>query len=49
MGFSQDNYYSINNNKLFYCVLTYSTFTLIPITIDQNLFVTLPTTQDLNY
>ena len=48
MGFGQENYYSINYNKLFHCVLTYSTFNLIPITLDQNLFVTLSTIQVLN-
>ena len=49
MGFGQENYCSIKNNKLFDCVLTYSTFTLTQITLDQNLFVTLLTTQNLNY
>jgi hypothetical protein len=48
MGFGRDKYYLTSYNKLFYCVLTYSTFNLIPITLDQNLFVTLSTTQDLN-
>ena len=48
MGFGQENYYSTNYNKLFYCVITYSTSTLISITLDQNLFVTLSTTQDFN-
>jgi hypothetical protein len=48
MGINQENYYSPTYNKLFYCVLTYSMFTLISITLGQNLFVTLSTTQDFN-